>query len=70
MKNIESSVAETLLRIREKSPLVLALTNSVVQPLTANLLLSVGAAPVMLEDAGECVELINTCGSALLVKPP
>lgn len=67
MKNPESVVAETLLRIREKSPLVLALTNSVVQPITANLLLAAGAAPVMLDDAEECVELINTCGSALLV---
>lgn len=67
MKNPEKTIAETLLRIREKSPLVLALTNSVVQPITANLLLATGAAPVMLNDAEECLELIEACASAMLV---
>lgn len=59
--------AETLVRIRERVPLVLSLTNSVVQPITANLLLAVGAAPVMLNDAEECEDLLRTCGNALLV---
>lgn len=45
--------------IRERSPLVLCLTNSVVQPITANLLLAVGAAPVMLNDASEVRELVE-----------
>ena len=67
MKKDEFIAAETLLRVREKSPLVLALTNSVVQPITANLLLASGAAPVMLSDASECTELIETCASAMLV---
>lgn len=48
--------------IRERSPLVLCLTNSVVQPITANLLLAAGAAPVMLNDASEVRELIG-CGA-------
>ena len=67
MKNTENIVSETLTRLREKSPLVLALTNSVVRQITANLLLAVGAAPVMLNDASECEELIHSCASALLV---
>lgn len=45
--------------IRERSPLVLCLTNSVVQPITANLLLAVGAAPVMLCDDSEVQELVQ-----------
>lgn len=49
--------------IRERSPLVLCLTNSVVQPITANLLLAAGAAPVMLNDKSEARELV-ACGAA------
>ena len=67
MKNLGEIAAETLLRIREKSPLVLSLTNSVVQPITANLLLAAGATPTMLNDASECADLLETCGNALLV---
>ena len=49
--------------IRERSPLVLCLTNSVVRPITANLLLAAGAAPVMLSDESEVRELV-ACGAA------
>lgn len=61
------SAPKILSRIREKAPLVLSLTNSVVQPLTANLLLAAGAAPAMLSDASECEDMMNACGNALLV---
>lgn len=54
--------AQDLERIRAEAPLILSLTNSVVQPITANLLLSVGAAPVMLHDSAEIEEMI--CGGA------
>jgi len=64
LKNIS---AETLVKIREKKPLVLSLTNSVVRPITANLLLAVGAAPVMLGDASECAEILRGGANALLV---
>ena len=67
MKKLQDIAAETLSRIRERSPLVLSLTNSVVQPLTANLLLAVGATPAMLNDASECADMIEACGNALLV---
>lgn len=64
LKNI---AAETLVKIREQKPLVLSLTNSVVRPITANLLLSAGAAPVMLGDASECAEILRGGANALLV---
>lgn len=59
--------ADVLATIRRTHPLVLSLTNSVVQPLTANMLLAVEAAPVMLNDAEEAAELLRLCGNALLV---
>lgn len=43
------------------------LTNSVVQPLTANLLLAIGAVPAMLNDAEEVVDMLRSGTGALLV---
>lgn len=63
----QETAAVGLDRLQERRPLVLCLTNTVVQNFTANLLLSVGAAPVMLQNAEECVQLIQTCANALLV---
>lgn len=62
-------VADTLSRLREEKPLILSLTNSVVQPLTANLLLAIGAIPAMLQDGGEAAEMIRACAQALLINP-
>ncbi len=59
-----AGVLETL---RRRRPLVLSLTNSVVQPLTANLLLAVGAVPAMLSDGQEAGEMIRACANALLI---
>ena len=61
------AVAADLEKIRTAAPLVLSLTNSVVQPLTANLLLAVGAVPAMLNDAEEAEEMLRGGASALLV---
>lgn len=61
------SLAAVLENLRVQKPLILSLTNSVVQNFTANMLLAVGAAPVMLNDAGECAQLLKICGSGLLV---
>ena len=60
-------LAAVLENLRVKKPLILSLTNSVVQNFTANMLLAVGAAPVMLNDAVECAQLMKSCGSGLLV---
>ena len=61
------AVSADLEKIRETAPLVLSLTNSVVQPLTANLLLAAGAVPAMLNDAEEAVEMLRGGTGALLV---
>lgn len=52
-----AGTAATLAAVRDRRPLVLSLTNTVVANLTANMLLAIGASPVMLEDEGEAVEL-------------
>lgn len=62
-----NDLAAVLAMLRQKNPLVLSLTNSVVQSITANMLLAVGAAPVMLNDAAECEQLLHGCADGLLV---
>lgn len=44
---------EVVMRVRQKAPLVGCITNSVVTNYTANLLLSIGAAPAMVDIIGE-----------------
>ncbi len=64
---MKEKLAQVLERLREEKPLILSLTNSVVQPITANMLLAVGASPVMLNDADESEQLIHICANGLLV---
>ena len=66
-EQIRSLAGSVLTTIRAKHPLILSLTNSVVQPITANMLLAVEASPVMLSDAEEAAELLRLCGNGLLV---
>ena len=70
--DLVQAVTADLEKIRETAPLVLSLTNSVVQPLTANLLLAIGAVPAMLNDAEEVVDMLRSGTGALLVnrEPP
>lgn len=65
--DLVQTVTADLEKIRETAPLVLSLTNSVVQPLTANLLLAIGAVPAMLNDAAEAVDMLRSGTGALLV---
>ena len=58
--DLVQAVAADLEKIRETAPLVLSLTNSVVQPLTANLLLAIGAVPAMLNDAEEAADMLRS----------
>lgn len=67
MNTWNTKAANALRALREKRPLVLSLTNSVVQPLTANLLLAVGAVPAMLNDGSEAEDMIRACANALLI---
>jgi hydroxyethylthiazole kinase len=46
-------------QLRELTPLVLCLTNSVVREFTANALLALGASPIMSDAAEEIVELVG-----------
>lgn len=64
---LADAVSSDLGKIRSRAPLILSLTNSVVQPLTANLLLAVGAVPAMLNDAEEAVEMLGGGAGGLLV---
>ena len=64
---MNAQLACVLERLRAEHPLVLSLTNSVVQQITANMLLAVGAAPVMLNDADESEQLIHIGANGLLV---
>lgn len=67
MTSIPEQVAGVLAALREKRPLVLCLTNTVVQNFTANLLLAVGAVPVMLSHEEEVDELLHSCANGMLV---
>lgn len=59
--------AHVLAELKSKRPLVLCLTNSVVQNFTANLLLAVGGVPVMLNHAEEVQDILRSCTNALLI---
>jgi hydroxyethylthiazole kinase len=48
-----------LRHLRERTPLVLSLTNSVVQEFTANALLALGASPIMSDAFEEITELVD-----------
>ena len=49
--DLVQAVTADLEKIRETAPLVLSLTNSVVHPLMANLLLAIAAVPAILNEA-------------------
>jgi hydroxyethylthiazole kinase len=51
--NLTAFSAEALQRVRDTTPLVQCLTNSVVTNFTANVLLAAGAAPAMVDIVGE-----------------
>lgn len=58
--------ADTLQQFRQASPLVHCMTNDVVQSITANVLLALGASPAMVIDPREAAEF-SAIASALLV---
>ncbi len=67
MKTPEIIAAEVLEDLRIRRPLILCLTNNVVQNITANMLLAVGAVPVMLTHEQEIRELLRSCANGLLI---
>ncbi|KAB7895723.1 hydroxyethylthiazole kinase [Rouxiella sp. S1S-2] len=60
------TAADALQQLRQTSPLVHCMTNDVVQSITANVLLALGASPAMVIDPREAAEF-STIASALLV---
>ena len=65
--------AEALQRVRDTSPLVQCLTNSVVTNFTANVLLAAGAAPAMVDivgEAGPFAGIASGCWSTWAPWPP
>jgi hydroxyethylthiazole kinase len=58
--------AEAFARVREKRPRVQCLTNTVAQPITANVLLAAGAAVSMATHPDEVVAMSATAGALLI----
>ncbi|MBR5214428.1 MAG: hydroxyethylthiazole kinase [Akkermansia sp.] len=67
MKTPNQIAAEVLTTLRNKRPLILNLTNNVVQSITANMLLAVGGVPVMLTHSEEIRDLLHICANGMLV---
>ena len=57
---------EALARIREQQPLVHSITNYVVMNFTANVLLAMGASPVMAHAREEVEEMVSLAGALVL----
>lgn len=67
MKTLNTVAANVLERLRAQKPLILNLTNNVVQNITANMLLAVGGVPVMLTHSQEICDLLHSCANGMLV---
>lgn len=67
MNAYRTMAADVLDRLRQQRPLVLCLTNSVVQDISANLLLAVGAVPAMLSHAEETSDMLQSCANSMLI---
>ncbi len=66
MIDLREKARENLRLVREKSPLVHNITNFVVMNYTANVLLSLGAAPVMAHAENEVEEMVAMAGALVL----
>lgn len=58
--------AQALMTLRQRAPLVHCLTNEVVQSLTANVLLALGAAPAMVVQAEEARQFAALADALLI----
>ena len=67
MNELTHTAADVLSRLRAKRPLILSLTNNVVQNITANMLLATGGVPVMLTHSEEIQDLLHSCANGMLV---
>lgn len=67
MKTPQQTAADVLSALRSKRPLILNLTNNVVQSITANMLLAIGGVPVMLTHRDEIRDLLRSCADGMLI---
>ena len=67
MNHPQNIAAEVLAELRRNRPLILCLTNNVVQDITANMLLATGGVPVMLTHSDEIHDLLHSCANGMLV---
>jgi hydroxyethylthiazole kinase len=63
---IEATTIELLARIRQKAPLIHNITNFVVMNSSANILLAIGASPVMAHCRAEVEEMTSMSGALVL----
>lgn len=63
---ILQSIADNLIKLKEKKPLIHHITNYVTVNECANMTLAIGASPVMAEDIGEVEEMVSFA-SALVI---
>lgn len=66
MTNYAEKAAENLAAIRKNKPLIHNITNYVVMNLTANVLLAMGASPVMAHAENEVEEMVSFAGSLVI----
>lgn len=66
MSNLALKAAENLQKIRETKPLIHNITNFVVMNYTANVLLSMGASPVMAHAENEVEDMVAFAGALVL----
>ncbi|NOR23292.1 MAG: hydroxyethylthiazole kinase [Desulforhopalus sp.] len=66
MSNFSLKAAENLQKIRETKPLIHNITNFVVMNYTANVLLSMGASPVMAHAENEVEDMVAFAGALIL----
>ncbi len=66
MSNLSLKAAENLRKIRETKPLIHNITNFVVMNYTANVLLAMGASPVMAHAKNEVEDMVSFAGALVL----
>jgi hydroxyethylthiazole kinase len=66
MSNLSLKAAENLQKIRENKPLIHNITNFVAMNYTANVLLAMGASPVMAHAANEVEDMVAFAGALIL----
>ena len=66
MQHFAESAALNLAAIREKKPLIHSITNLVAMNFTANVILAMGASPVMAHARGEVEEMVAAADALVL----